>query len=226
MKLQLSCVALLVLPLVASAEAPQHPYPSLVYQYEQRTEPKPQKIFVAMIDLTDPQVQVRVSRGGADPDGDGKWETTLMQPTKVAEREGFDVVINGDFFTHLSGKDAEGAAALKEFKANIPACVDGPAMTDGKLWAETPKARPAFMMDKDKRASIAVVKTPPADAYEVTGGHDILVKDGKDVAPQPDAGPFPKTPNPRTAIGIGKGGKTLILVVVDGRKERRRGHEP
>ena len=97
MKRLISCVAVLVLSSIARAEIPQHPYPSVVYTFEKRETPEPQKIFVARIDLTDPNVNVRVSRGGPDPDGDGKWETTLMRPTKVADREGFDVVINGDF---------------------------------------------------------------------------------------------------------------------------------
>src|SRR3954451_10949560 len=83
------------------------PYKSLVYKHDVIKGDRPQQIHVAAIDLTDHNVQVRVSRGGDDPDGPGKWQTTLMRPTRIADREGFDVVINGDFFTHLSGKDAE-----------------------------------------------------------------------------------------------------------------------
>src|SRR5205809_2940668 len=125
---------------LADTSPVEHPYPAVAYIFEQRTN-TPQKIYVAAIDLTKPDVQVEVSRGGPDPDGDGKWQTTLMQPTKVADREGFDVVINGDFFSHLNGKDAEGAAALAEFKGSTPALVIGPAESNGKVWATTQKAR-------------------------------------------------------------------------------------
>ena len=218
MKLRLSCIGLLVLPLVARAEVPEHPYPSVNYVYEKRETPQPQKIYVARIDLTDANVRVRVSRGGPDPDGEGKWETTLMRPTKVADREGFDVVINGDFFAHLSGKDAEGAAALKEFKSGIPATVTGPAMTDGKVWA-TP-AKPPGVHGRSREASVDWHGYESASrAFEVIAGSDVLVKDGKNVAPPPTKPGFARGPHPRTAVGIGDNGKTLILVVIDGRKK-------
>src|SRR5690349_5625167 len=130
----LSRIALAEFPLTNSETQVIHPYPALTYKQETRPNP-PQKIHVAIVDLMKRGVEVRVSRGGEDPDGPGPWETTLMQPTKVADREHFDVVINGDFFSHLSGKDAEGAAALAEFKKGIPASVIGPAETDGKVWS-------------------------------------------------------------------------------------------
>jgi exopolysaccharide biosynthesis protein len=215
------CIALsLISPLIARAEIGEHPYPAVVYKHEEITSPVPQKFFVAIIDLTNPDVKVRVSRGGPDPDGDGKWETTLMPPTKVADREGFDVVINGDFFSHLSGKDAEGAAALKEFQGGTPATVHGPAVTDGQLWASPDKPRATFMIDAQKHVTIAQTKTPPTSVTEAIAGSDIIVKDGKNVArpPEPKGG-FAKGPHPRTAVGVADHGKTLVLVVIDGRKK-------
>src|SRR6476620_3108173 len=112
------------LPCLARAESfpTTQPYKSVVYQYAEMTDP-PQRIYAIAIDLTNPDVKVRVSRGGEDPDGDGKWPTTLQRPSSIAEREGFAVTINGDFFSHLNGKDAEGAEALKQFKGSTPATV-------------------------------------------------------------------------------------------------------
>jgi hypothetical protein len=212
-------VTLLIAPLLARADIGPRPYPPVMYTFEQQATPKPQKIFVATIDLTNPLVSVRVSRGGADPDGEGKWQTTLMRPTAVADREGFDVVINGDFFAHLSGKDAEGAAALKEFKSGIPASVHGPAVTDGKLWGPTTKPRASFLVDREKHPAVAVVQDPPPNAFEVIAGSDVIVKDGKNVAPPGKKPGFARGPHPRTAVGIGEDGKALILVVVDGRRK-------
>jgi exopolysaccharide biosynthesis protein len=210
---------LLLVPAVTHAEIGKRPYPSVIYTYEQQQTPKPQKIYVAAIDLTNPLVNVRVSRGGADPDGEGKWQTTLMQPTKIAEREGFDVVINGDFFSHLSGKDAEGKAALAEFKSGIPAAVMGPAVSEGKYWGPTTKPRAAFLLNKEKHPAVAVLKEPPDDADQVIAGSDVIVKDGKNVAPPGDKPGFARGPHPRTAVGIAEDGKVLLLVVVDGRKK-------
>lgn len=223
MKFRLAFVVLFLSPLVACAQTGEKPYRSVRYFQEVRTTPQPQKIYVAAIDLTDPNVRVRVSRGGADPDGPGKWTTTLMRPTRVADREGFDVVINGDFFSHLSGRDAEGAAALKEFKGSTPAAVTGPAITDGVVWTPgTKEPRPAFMIDKSGKPAIAMITNPPSDAFELISGHDLLVKGGKNVAPPnpPTTKPnFIKGPHPRTAVGIANHGKVLLMVVIDGRKK-------
>lgn len=216
------CLLPLVLVVFSAASAcaqTQRPYPGIVYKYEAITGTRPQKIYVVGVDLTRPNINVRVSRGGADPDGEGKWQTTLMQPTKIAERENFDVVVNGDFFSHLNGKDAEGAAALKEFKGSTPASVTGPAVTDGELWGPAKENRAAFLLDANKRPAIAAVKDPPADAAQVIAGSNIIVKEGKNVAPPGDKPGFARGPHPRTAVGIADGGKTLLLVVVDGRKK-------
>ena len=223
MKFKLFVLSLLISPLVASAaiptSQPSRPYKSVRYQYEQIDSAVPQKIYAAFIDLTDPKVQVRVSRGGPDPDGPGKWETTLMPPTKIADREGFDVVVNGDFFSHLSGKDAEGAAALKEFKGGTPALVKGPAVTDGEYWGHADQRRAAFMIDGGGKPVIAELKDPPPHAREVIAGSDLLVVKGNNVAPPPEKSSFTKGPHPRTAVGLRDNGKTLVLVAIDGRKK-------
>src|SRR5690242_5880575 len=108
--------ALLLPAATAHAEiATTRPYKPLTYQHETRDNPA-QDIYVMSIDLTDPSVRIRVVRAGPDPDGDGPMHTTLMPPTQIATREGFDLVINGDFFSQPVGHDAEGVAAQRQFK--------------------------------------------------------------------------------------------------------------
>jgi hypothetical protein len=215
----LTALAILILASAALAEVkPGRPYPSVHYDLEERARP-PQQIYIARINLADPKVQVEVSPGGPDPDGDGKWQTTLMPPTKIADREGYDIVINGDFFSHLNGRDAEGAVARKEFQHGTPAMVTGPAETRGHVWATTRPARPTFMIDAENHPSIERLEQPPAAASEAIGGSHLLVKSGRNVAPPADKPGFVRGPHPRTAVGIGDGGKLLILVVVDGRRK-------
>lgn len=205
------------------ADMARHPYPAVTYQHIVQENPS-QQIFVAAIDLTQPGVSVRVSRGGPDPDGlNGPWQTTLMPPTKVADREHFDIVINGDFFHHQNGKDAEGAAARTEFKASTYATVTGPAETDGTTWAVSEQARPVLTIDKAGHPSITTAKRPPKRAWETIAGSSMLVQNGKDVAPPDETSPFVKGPHPRTAVGIADHGKTLILVVADGRTKIAKG---
>lgn len=192
------------------------PYKPVAYQYVEHANP-PQRIHAIAIDLTNPDVKIRVSRGGPDPDGEGKWTTTLQRPSAIAEREGFEVTVNGDFFSLPSKQDAEGSEAQKVFRSKLASTVSGPAMTDGRTWA-LPKeedGRPSLVIDAQGRPSIATVATPPSSARQVIAGSDIIVQGGKDVARTGKG--FPDGPHPRTAAGIADGGKRLVLVVVDGR---------
>ncbi len=106
-----------------------------------------------------------------------------MPPTKIADREKFDVVINGDFFEHFRGKDAEGQAALSQFNASTMARVTGVAETDGVVWSKAGRDMPMLMIDARGKASIAIGKEPPREAKQAIAGHDTLVRGGKNVAP-------------------------------------------
>ncbi len=192
------------------------PYRAVAYQYVEQTNP-PQRIHAIAIDLTNPDARVRVSRGGPDPDGAGRWTTTLQRPTAIAEREGFEVIVNGDFFSLPSKQDTEASEAQKSLRSKLASTVSGPAMTDGQTWAvpKEQEGRPALVIDAQNRASITKIARPPRNARQVIAGSDIIVERGKDVAPTGKG--FPDGPHPRTAVGIADGGKRLVLVVVDGR---------
>ncbi len=182
---------------------------AIVYSSETRTNP-PQRLFVAQIDLSNPKVHVRVAPGGPDPDGPGKWQTTLMQPTKIAEREKFDLVINGDFFTAKGVNDGEGTNS--HFRAEQWARVAGPAMTDGLTWSSGTNARPCLVVHTNRAVTIEMLLRPAPDDWEVIGGNVMLVHDGAMV-------PHPSTVrHPRTVVGLDASGTKLTILVLDGRK--------
>jgi hypothetical protein len=206
-----ACLAGASMPLTSRAElsVTNRPFAGVAYYAETRTNP-PTRLFVAEVDLTNPQVQLRVSRGGADPDGPGEWQTTLMQPTKIAAREKFDLVVNGDFFKARGVKDAEGTNS--GYRADIWALVEGPAVTDRQTWAASKNSRPCLVVRTNRAVSIEMLMQPPADAREVIAGNMMLVQDGKMVAHAS------KVRHPRTVVGFDAKKSKLILLVVDGRK--------
>jgi exopolysaccharide biosynthesis protein len=208
----------LVAPISNGETLQKRPYPAVVYQQIDQANP-PRKIFVANIDLTNPDVKIRVSRGGEDPDGPGEWETVLLPPSKIANRENFDVVINGDFFGAKDTKDAEGKAS--GFVEGIWAKVNGPAVTDGELWGPAKNARPSLIVREGNKVSIQALQDPPKDALQVVAGSDIILRAGENVAVT--TGKFAETQHPRTAVGIADDGKRLVMVVVDGRRKDRVG---
>ena len=215
-------VCFLLLPLLACSrlavgdgetEFPNpQPYTEVRYEHKVSTDPA-QQIYVARIDLTDPDVDVRVAPGGPDPDGEGEYQTTLQTPTVIAEREHFEIAINGDFFVAQKTVDVEGAKS--GYVPDKWAKAIGPAVTDGSLWAPAPEPRAALLLDDHKRARIAMVKEAPADAYQVIAGSNIIVRDSA-VSVEAKSS-FSRTHHPRTAVGIEGDGKTLVVVVVDGR---------
>jgi hypothetical protein len=206
-------VALVLLTLVCSSRAEvsstNHSFPGLAYYSETRTQP-PTRMFVAEIDLTNPKVRLHVSPGGPDPDGAGPWQTTLMPPTKIAARDGFDLVVNGDFFRARGVKDAEGTNS--PFRAAIWSAVTGPAVTDGRLWATNANRRPCLVVDKNGKAAIKTLGRPEADDWQVVAGNTMLVKNGK-VVPHDN-----KLRHPRTVVGLNADATKLVILVVDGRK--------
>ena len=195
-----------------SVRAELFPFPSLpgiIIHSETRTHP-PTRLFVAEVDLTNPHLHLRVAPGGPDPDGPGRWQTTLMPPTRIASREKFDLVVNGDFFKARGVHDGEGTNAA--YRAELWAQVEGAAVADGKVWSVSTNGRPCLVVHKNRSVTIETIAQPAADAWEVISGNTILIKDGAIV---PHASP---TRHPRTVVGLDERGTRLTILLVDGRK--------
>lgn len=186
------------------------PYSGITYQVETREDP-PMRLFVATIDLKNPRVHVRVAPGGPDPDGPGEWETTLMQPTRVAAREEMVLVVNGDFYD-IPRRSSQSQPAAPDYRPRNWAGVLGAAVSDGEVWSTSKAPRPCLVVRKNRKATIEMIDRPPADAWTVVAGNVMLVEAGKPVALQS------KLKHPRTVVGLDKRGEKLVILVVDGRR--------
>jgi hypothetical protein len=206
-------VVLLIFGAVASraqtASATNHPFPGLSWHLEQRLQP-PMRWFVAEVELTNSAVHLSVAPGGPDPDGPGPWQTTLLPPTRIAAREGFDLVINGDFFDARGVNDAEGANS--HYRANLWGRVMGPAMSDGKVWATCSSNRPCLVVHTNGHVAIEMLACPTADDWQVIAGNTMLVTNG---VPLPHRN---TARHPRTAVGLDAGATRLIILLVEGRR--------
>jgi exopolysaccharide biosynthesis protein len=185
------------------------------YQHIVRRDPN-FSIHVVKIDLKDPRVSVHVARGGPDPDGDGPWLTTLMPTSEIAEREKYDVAINGDFFEAQETKDIEGRdTGYVRGKAAAPV---GIAMSGGVLWHRSQKPWPYLEITSSNIARLeknGMSEPIDAAAREMVGGSQIIVRNGQAVT---FTNAFATTRHPRTAVGIDASGTRLTLLVVDGRQ--------
>ena len=208
MKPRLICLFLLLLYTAGRADfPPAKPYPGISYHSETRKDPA-MKLFWVEIDISDPHVSLRVSAGGPDPDGEGKFQTTLMATSAIAQRERFALAVNGDFF---QAKKNEGVIAIPGYRANQWALVEGPAVTDSKIWSKSLKPHPALVVRQGGKVAIEQVSVPEADLQQVISGMPMLVAKGKAIKNE--------TPprHPRTAVGVDEKGTKLVILVVDGR---------
>lgn len=186
-----------------------HPADGVLLYSETRTNP-PNRLFVAEVDLSRAELQVRVARGGPDPDGPGPWQTTLLQPTRIAAREQFDLVVNGDFFKVRTAEDGETNGP--GYRPDAWSRVNGPAASHGEPWSTSSDSRPCLVVGRDGCLEIRLVSEPgPADC-ELIAGNTLLVKDGHVVVPDN------KARHPRTVVGLDARATKLVILVVDGRK--------
>jgi exopolysaccharide biosynthesis protein len=191
--------------------------PGIIWQAETRKDP-PQRLVIAEVDLKQPGLHLRVAPGGPDPDGSGEWETTLLEPTKIARREKFDLVVNGDFFVARGVNDGEGTNA--HFHARQWARTEGPAMTDGRTWSTSTNARACLIVHKNATVTIEAITAPSDDDWEVIGGGPRLVHNGiaspktNDVASSHQR----NVRHPRTVVGLDATGTKLTILIVEGRK--------
>ena len=207
-------LTLLLAPALVWAEFPaSQPYPGVRYWHESRTEPA-MSLYVVQIDLTNPKVSVRVSPAGPDPDGEGEWQTVLMPPSEIAQREGFDICVNASFFGALKTQDVEGAKS--GFVPGIWSQAVGLAMTDGKLWSQKPKSNwPVLWVDRDGKAHLSPSAKLPETARQAVQGNAFVIQHGTVVEPEAKV---MKDRHPRTVVGLDKDSKTLTILTVDGRR--------
>ena len=205
-----ACAMFALLVGAAPATTPASP---VTVRHVVRADP-PTSMFVVAVDLSDRRASLHVAMAGADPDGDGPYQTTLQPVSEIAARERFAVAVNGDFFAAAGVPDGPGRHA--GFARGKPASAVGPTVCDGRRVAVNATTRPALQVSADGHVTIALVPagaTLPADVTQSVGGSGLLVVDGRAV-PQPPARLVIR--HPRTAVGLTRDRSRLILLVVDG----------
>ncbi len=165
--------------------------------------------FVVRIDLTDPKLKIAVGVGGPDPDDKGIWETILQPTTVISKANSFDLAINTVFFSVNRERRPMGLKyAIGDWAASTSL-----VMSDGKMLSLRREGMP-IMFDEQNRASIGTLNVIPKEARVIVSGNKQIVFRGQVVDKIGD-----NDRAPRSSIGIADKGKTLVLFVVDGRRD-------
>jgi hypothetical protein len=165
----------------------------------------PWAIHVLDVDLSRCNEIVAVK--GADSAA-GRTRTTDLLAWLATRRRDAAVVggVNADFFSLANGTPT------------------GLLVVDGRMLTP-PIAQPAFAVDSTGRPRIARFtlsggRLAPFHPRQAVGGHPVLTRDSVVVADVDTSGSASFIArNPRTAVGIAKDGRRLLLAVIDGRQK-------
>ena len=176
-------------------------FQGVAYERETRQTPRPMVIHVVTIDLRQKGLSFLVTPGEA------KEKLPLQARTTSQFLQEFELqlAINGDGFTpwQANGPLDYYPHAGDRVKPN------GLAASRGVVYAQSTGSVPVLYLARNNKAAF---NSPTGKIYNAISGDRMLVEVGRPVARQ--TGP----PEPRTAIGLDKSGRRLILVLVDGRQ--------
>jgi len=160
-----------------------------------RTASGPRRIYALEIDLCHRGIALRATKSG-------ERGRTVSSFAGLVDA---DAAINGDFFSYSDYSTT------------------GLAIGGGQRWDDTQDgAGTGFIAFGRGRAEVSppgpVVEPPPAWMRDVVSGKRPLVRDGE--AMDSDGSDLCDTRHPRTAAGLSRDRRTLILAVVDGRSSQ------
>lgn len=184
--------------------------PPLAYWVEAWTTPRPVRFHFFRVDLRDPGLEL-CAVIAPDPDGDGPAEARLESPLKLAAEAGVTAAINANAFLHLpTASDFERARGW--FKGKH-VDIAGLAVADGAPRSLPDMDLPSVWVDTEGRLRIGSPENLEAVRQGVCSWIDRLLENGAVVA-RPN-----QQCHPRTLVGTDAEGKTVLLVVADGRQK-------
>jgi len=179
----------------------------VAYRHEQRQQPRPLHIHILRVDLRNPGVTLQPVVA-TDPDGDGPAEARLEDPVALAARAGVVAAVNANAFNTIPPlKPGQKAFWVRD----LPVTITGWAQHGPTNYSPPQKVSMSLWQDPTGRGRVEPVSELLPARMAVAGFQRIL-RDNQNVAGTNDV------LNPRTAAGVDREGRTLWLMVVDGRQ--------
>jgi hypothetical protein len=181
--------------------ATQNLFQGVNYQREVRNSPRPMVIHVVTVDLRAPGIRLLVTPGDPKAERSLKARTT----SRFLVEYGVQVAINGSGFTPWYSNN------LLSYYPHSGDTVEpiGFAASQGTVYSENSEDQPVLYLSRTNQARFGL---QTGKIYNAISGNAMIVQDGR-VRPDLEG----KT-DPRTAIGLDKRGRNLVIIVVDGRQ--------
>jgi hypothetical protein len=189
------------------ANTQQTLFEGITYTRESRSTPRPLVIHVATVDLNTPGIAFLVT----PPQPNGGRQLRARTTSTFLTEFGLQLAINGDFFSPFWSNSPFDYGP----HAGEPVDIYGFASSKGQVYSTGDPAKyPTLYISLDNRAQFG---TPMGEIYNAISGNVIFIEQGK-VTDGAYREAYHIDPHPRTAVGLTKDGRTLIIVVVDGRQ--------
>lgn len=169
------------------------------------TSPRPLRVHVLRLDLTQPGVRLLTD----DDNGPLPEETNGLKTSTFLQRKGCQAAINGAPF--WPGQKQE----------DQPQNVVGLVVSNGKLVSPvdgSPKARAALVSRRDGTLAIEQPPILLEGIETAVGGYGVVLEAGRVTPPGEESADIVEGHHPRSAVAVADGGRTLLMVVVDGRQ--------
>ncbi|MCC7448755.1 MAG: phosphodiester glycosidase family protein [Anaerolineae bacterium] len=193
-------------PLPANVRQPL--FEGIIYTREVRSNPRPLVIHIVTVDLTAPGIGFLVTPG--KPTSGRQLAAQTTSKFRAAHR--LQLAINGDFF------DPWWSNTPWDYYPHVgdPVDVFGFASSTGTIYATDRSnwTSSTLYIAQDNKAQF---NKPDGAVYNAISGNLIFLDQGKFVD-RSLLQPYHAELHPRTAVGLTQDGRTLIIVVIDGRQ--------
>ena len=226
----LTAAAILLLA-VAPATQPGAASPIQIEAIARETPDGPIHAWIARVDLTAPRVSFVVTGPLDEREGvPARAEARLLPTDTWAEKAGVDLAVNAGFVARVDG----GIGGPRGWTDGLPVDIVGLSRSDGRTVSPSRQGGRdvALLIDETVQGRSCPCTVRAGDASEgdlagiedaVAGGSSRegdpgtpLVVDGENRGATAQVEPDRR--HPRTAAGVTRDGKTLLLLVVDGRQ--------
>ncbi len=166
--------------------------------------PRKNRMYVIAIDLTTSGLEFLVT-----PSKSTNGILCTRITSKFLEEFKLGVAINGDGYSYLDVSTYPPATTCPT--GGDPVKVNGYAASRGTVYSPVKTVQPTVYISSTNQVTIDV---KPNKIFNAVSGDRLVVKNGVTVKNLAALAPAP-----RTAIGVNKNGRWLILMVIDGRQE-------
>lgn len=179
-------------------------FQGVVYTRQARSTPRPLMIHVVEVDLAAPGVDFLITPG----DDTSSLELPARTTSAFLKDFRVQVAINGSF-----SRPFRAGVFLWDYypHGGDPVDVLGLAISNGDVYSDAQEGRPVLCVSAGQ-AQIRASDCPSGTSQALAGG-PILVEGGRSVVHDATC-----KLHPRTAVGVDAQGKTIWLIIVDGRQ--------